>query len=143
MNQLALALVFVLAMTNPGGTVSDQPRMEDVVASPADYAGQDLQFTGATLSGALVKYDVGGVRKYYLTVSSAGKDLEIGFFLAPPELADKLTAKLNPRRNYAVNLTCKVAKIVINDVPQWHAIVSRVDFVDGNGQVVDTLQQGK
>ncbi len=143
MKRCFFALVIVLAFEAPCGAAQNQPRMEDVIASPANYAGQTLSFAGATLSGAIVKYDVAGVRKYYLTVSSAGKTLEVGFFLAPPDLGDKLMAKLDPRQNYAVNLTCQVKQIVINDVPQWHGVVSRVDFLDGNGQVVDTVKQGK
>ena len=142
MGRSVLSLVFVLVVGSPGGAFQDQPRMEDVIASPANYAGQRLQFTGAKLSGTVVKYDVAGVRKYYLVVSSTARDLEAGFFLAPPDLADKLIAKMDPRKNYPVKLTCKVTKIAINDVPQWHGIVSRVDFVDGNGQVVDTVKQG-
>jgi len=133
----------LLTVVTATAAAQQPPRMEDVVASPADYAGKTLTFGGAKLSGAIVKYDVAGVRKYYLTVSSAAKDLEAGFFLAPPDLADKLYAKLDPQKSYSVKITCKVQKLVINEVPQWHGIVSQVDFLDGDGKVVDTVKQGK
>ena len=141
MMRAVLSLGLLAALT--GSAAAQAPRMEDVVASPGDYAGMTLTFGGAKLSGAIVKYDVAGVRKYYLTVSSAAKDLEAGFFLAPPDLADKLSAKMDPQKSYSVKITCKVQKLVINEVPQWHGIVSQVDFPDGDGKVVDTVKQGK
>jgi hypothetical protein len=114
--------------------------MRQVVRAPADYAGRTLTFTGATLSGQITPYEVGYVRKYYLTVESRGGALVGGFFMAPPSLADKLAARMDRRQNYAVNLTCRVSRIVINDVPQWHGIVTRVDFLDGDGRVADTVR---
>jgi hypothetical protein len=69
--------------------------------------------------------------------------LEAGFFLAPPPLADKLYETMNPRQNYTVNLTCKVAEISINSVPQWHGIVTAVAFIDGDGRVIETVKLTK
>jgi hypothetical protein len=143
MNKTAFAVLFVLGSGLSGLAAQEAPRMEKVVESPADYAGKTLTFSGAKLSGAIVKYDVSGVRKYYLTVSSASRDLEAGFFLAPPALADKLADKMDPRKSYAVKITCKVEKLVINEVPQWHGIVTQVDFVDGDGRVTDTVKLEK
>jgi hypothetical protein len=114
--------------------------MEQVIGSPADYAGMNVTFSGVTLSGSVMAYDVGDVRKYYLTLGSRRGSLEAGFFLAPPALADKLGARMDPRRNYAVNLTCRVRQITINEVAQWHGIVTRVDFLDADGQVTDTVK---
>jgi hypothetical protein len=116
------------------------PTMETVIADPATYAGKSLTFSNATLAGKVTTYDVGNVRKYYLLVQSAGKRLEPGFFLAPPALADKLAANLDARTNYSVNLTCKVERITINEVPQWHGIVTRVDLLDGEGNVTRTIK---
>lgn len=117
--------------------------MEQVIRSPADYAGKVLTFPGATLSGNITTYDVAGVRKYYLVVNSRRGALEAGFFLAPPALADKLFIRTDRRESYRVNLTCKVERLVINEVPQWHGIVGRVDFLDGDGMVTDTVKIGK
>jgi hypothetical protein len=114
--------------------------MQQVILAPADYAGQRLTFPGATLSGSITRYDIGYVRKFYLTVASRRGALEAGFFLAPPALADKLYDRMNPQSNYAVNLTCRVERIVINDVPQWHGIVTRVDFLGPDGSVTDTVK---
>lgn len=122
---------------------ADTARMEDVVRSPQDYAGKSLDFPGATLSGNITRYDAAGVRKYYLNVSSRDRTFEPGFFLAPPDLADKLAGRMDPMKNYGVTLRCKVERIVINDVPQWHGIVTRVEFVGPDGKVTDTLSQGK
>jgi hypothetical protein len=143
MNKAALTLLVVLGSALPCVAAQDTPQMEKVVASPADYAGKTLTFSGAKLSGSITKYDIGNVRKYYLIVSSASRDLEAGFFLAPPALADKLSAKMDPQKSYSVKITCKVEKIVINDVPQWHGIVTQVDFVDGDGKVTDTVKLDK
>jgi hypothetical protein len=114
--------------------------MEQVAGSPADYAGQTLTFGWVTLSGNITVYDVGNVRKYYLIVASRRGALEAGFFLAPPALADKLAQRMDARRNYAVNLTCRIEQIVINEVPQWHGIVTQVSFLDSDGQVTDTVK---
>jgi hypothetical protein len=137
-----LTASFLLLVTVSAG-LAEAPAMEDVVRSPADYAGRKLKFPGVTLSGNLTAYDPGGVRKYYLTVMSRNRRFEIGFFLAPPRLADKLTRVMNPRRNYWVNLTCKVRTISINGFEQWHGIVSRVDFLDDDGDVYRTVKVGK
>src|SRR5438105_1309909 len=98
MRRLLLTLALLPVFHMPAA--AQAPRMEEVVRSPADYEGQTLQFTGATLSGSIAKYDVGGVRKYYLTVSSRGRSLEAGFFLAPPRLADRLYDRMSRNRNY-------------------------------------------
>ena len=119
------------------------PAIEDVVADPADYAGRTLVFQGVTLSGNITRYDLAGVRKYYLTVQTPGRVLEAGFFLAPPALADKLYNTMNPRENYTVNVTCKVEQISINSIPQWHGIVTAVAFIDGAGRVIETVKLGK
>src|SRR5215470_11374085 len=102
MSRSLLPLIVLLTAHIPGAGAQEAPRMEDVVRSPQDYAGKTLEFGGATLSGSLVKYDLGGVRKYYPVVSSSGKTLEAGFFLAPPDLADKLVEKMSPEKNYPV-----------------------------------------
>jgi hypothetical protein len=133
-------LVVTVVLASAG---QDGPRMEDVVAAPADFAGRTLTFGGVTLSGSILRYDLAGVRKYYLTVGSRNLTYEPGFFLAPPPLADKLYDRLSPRRNYAVNLTCRVERLVINDVPQWHGIVSRVDLLGDDGSVAETIRVGK
>jgi hypothetical protein len=49
------------------------PTIEDVVADPADYAGQTLVFKGVALSGNIIRYDLAGVRKYYLTVQTPAR----------------------------------------------------------------------
>ena len=136
-------IVALLVLIGLAGPAAAQPAMEDVIRAPGDYAGQKLQFNGVTLSGNVTKYDISGVRKYYLTLQSRQRTFEVGFFLAPPGLADKLTQKLDPRTNYAVNLTCKVEQITLNCLPQWHGIVSRIDLLDGNGNVVETIKDGK
>jgi hypothetical protein len=136
------SLLFLLFLLTPVAR-ADDPTMETVIAAPADYAGQTLKFNNAGLSGNVTKYDVGGVRKYYLLVGSPARRLEPGFFMAPPALADKLIDGLNPRMNYRVNLTCKVTRITINDVPQWHGIVSQVDLLDGDGNVTRTIKLDK
>lgn len=137
------AMVVVMMFGLVGTVHADGPAMEDVVRSPQDYAGMSIEFPAAKLSGNITKYDVGGVRKYYLTVGSRTRTFEVGFFLAPPVLADKLAAKLNPETNYRVNLVCRIERIVINGVPQWHGIVTRVDFLNGDGRVVDTVKLGE
>lgn len=119
------------------------PSMEDVVRTPADYAGKTLTFRGAALSGNVTKYDAGGVRKYYLQVDSKGRTFEAGFFLAPPGLADRLMDKMDPKKNYGVNLTCKVEQITLNGVPQWHGIVDKVEFIDADGKVTETIGRPK
>lgn len=119
------------------------PAMEDVVRSPEDYAGRTIAFAGVTLSGNITKYDLGGVRKYYLTLGSREKTYEVGFFMAPPGLADKLAATMNPETTYRVNIACRVEKIVINRVAQWHGIVTRVDFLNAEGRVVETVKEGR
>jgi hypothetical protein len=119
------------------------PGLAEVVQSPEDYSGKSLTFDGLTLSGTVTKYDVSGVRKYYLTVETRHGVYEAGFFLAPPGLADKLTDKMNPKKNYRVNVTCTVKKLTINGVAQWHGVVSAVAFVDGDGKVTATLKADK
>src|SRR5262249_10520475 len=119
------------------------PSVEAVVADPADYAGQTVTFRGVILSGNITRYDVAGVRKYYLTVATPGRLLEAGFVLAPHLLADKLYNTMNPRENYNVNLTCKVEQISINSVPQWHGIVTAVAFVGADGRVIETVKLGR
>ncbi len=119
------------------------PAIEQVIRSPGDYAGKVLTFSGVMLSGNITTYDVAGVRKYYLVVGSRRGALEAGFFLAPPALADKLFIRMDRQQSYRVNLTCKIERLVINEVPQWHAIVGRVDFLDGDGMVTDTVRIGK
>jgi hypothetical protein len=138
------AALLVLAMSwSASVTYADGPGIEDVVRAPRDYAGSTVQFAGVNLSGTITNYDVGGVRKYYLTVGNRARNFDVGFFLAPPGLADKLRDKMNRGTNYRVNFTCKVERIVINGVSQWHGIVSRVDFLDGNGRVKSTVKEGK
>lgn len=119
------------------------PTIENVVASPADYSGQSLTFSGATLSGDVLRYDLAGVRKYYLTVATAARTFEAGFFLAPPALADKLIETMNARLNYNVTLTFRVEQITINSVPQWHGIVTAVSFIGRDGKVIETLKAGR
>jgi hypothetical protein len=119
------------------------PSIEDVVANPADYAGQKVVFPGVLLSGSIYRYDVAGVRKYYLTAGTPDRVYEAGFFLAPPALADKLYDTMNPRLNYNVTLTCRVERITINTVAQWHGIVTAVSFIDSDGQVLKTVKVGK
>jgi hypothetical protein len=142
MQQARIAVAFVL-LAAAATSRADSPRMEDVVRAPADYAGKKLRFAWATLSGRITPYDAGGVRKYYLTVLGRSSTFEIGFFLAPPPLADKLVRVMNPRRNYRVNLRCKVQTISINGFEQWRAIVSRVSFLDEDGDVIRTVKAGK
>lgn len=137
---VGMAVVFALASL---GRAQDGPSMEDVIRSPADYAGKTIAFSGAALSGNVTKYDVGGVRKYYLQVDSRSNTFEAGFFLAPPGLADRLIEKMDPKKNYGVRLTCKIEQITINGVPQWHGIVSKVEFTDGDGNTIDTVEQPK
>ena len=138
------AILVVVALCGPVGVASaDSPEMADVVRSPQDYAGQTVEFYGVKLSGNLTKYDVGGIRKYYLTLTSRAKTFEVGFFLAPPNLADKLANTMNPETNYRVNIVCRVDQIVLNGVPQWHGFVTRVDFLDENGRVVKTVREGR
>jgi hypothetical protein len=140
MRKALLACVPLVALFAGLSRASGPPTMEQVVGSPADYAGMNLTFAGVTLSGNITAYDAGNVRKYYLILGSRRGSLEAGFFLAPPALADKLAQRMDARRNYAVNLTCRVQQIVINEVGQWHGIVTRVDFLDGDGQVTDTVK---
>jgi hypothetical protein len=136
----SLLIVCTLAV---GRAVADGPTMDQVVAKPASYEGRTLAFTGATLSGSITTYEVNYIRKYYLEVQGKDNKFEVGFFLAPPGLADKLADYMNRSRNYSVNLTCKVERIRINTFAQWHGIVTRVDFVDSDGKVVKTLKQEK
>jgi hypothetical protein len=137
----AVAVLASLVLSCPTGAIhAGEPVMEDVVRSPQDYAGQALRFTRVTLSGKITKYDVAGVRKYYLTLGSRGKTFEAGFFLAPPALADTLADKMDPETNYRVNLSCRVEQVFINRFPQWHGIVTRVDFLDADGRIVDTVK---
>jgi hypothetical protein len=136
-----LSLLILALVVAP--VAADGPAMENVVAAPQDYAGQTLVFNDAILSGAITKYDVAGVRKYYLSVESKNRVFEGGFFLAPPDVADALAPKMDPRKNYRVRLTCKIEKIVINSVPQWHGITTRVDFLSADEKVLDTVEQGK
>jgi hypothetical protein len=119
---------------------ADGASVEDVVRRPGDYAGKSVDFQGVTLSGTITKYDVSGIRKYYLTVQTADRVYEAGFFLAPPRLADRLYETLSPRKNYAVNLTCKVEKISVNGFEQWHGIVTAIAFLDGDGKVIETIK---
>jgi hypothetical protein len=142
MNRMVVALAAFAMPCLVGTTYADPPAMEDVVRFPQDYAGTTVEFAGVKLSGNITKYDVGGIRKYYLTLGSRAMTFEAGFFLAPPGLADKLGEKVNPDLNYRVNIVCRIEKIVINRVPQWHGIVTRVDFLDANGRVADTVKGG-
>jgi hypothetical protein len=138
----SVVLSCLALLTCPALGRCQAPTIEDVVADPADYAGQTLVFRGVALSGNITRYDLVGVRKYYLTVQTPGRVLEAGFFLAPPALADKLYNTMNPRENYNANVTCKVAQISINSVPQWHGIVTAVDFVGRDGRVIETVKLG-
>ncbi len=138
------AILAVVVMASFVGTArADSPDMADVVRSPQDYAGQTIEFFAVKLSGNITKYDVGGIRKYYLTLTSQAKTFEVGFFLAPPNLADKLMGTMDPETNYRVNIVCRVDKIVLNGVPQWHGFVTRVDFLNDNGRVVKTVREGR
>jgi hypothetical protein len=141
-NTLSCALLIVCTLA-VGRAAADGPTMPQVVASPADYGGKTLTFKGATLSGSITTYEVNYVRKYYLNVQSRGGKLELGFFMAPPGLADKLADYMSRSRNYTVNLTCKVERISINTFVQWHGIVTKVDFMDDGGKVVKTIKLGK
>jgi hypothetical protein len=143
MNCRVMILAVLVACCPLGATYAQGPAMEEVVRSPQDYAGRTVEFEGVKLSGAITKYDVAGVRKYYLTLTSRAKTFEVGFFLAPPALADKLAAVMNPETKYWVTLTCRVERIVINGTEQWHGIVTRIDFLDEDGFVVDTVREGK
>jgi hypothetical protein len=120
-----------------------EPSIEDVVRNPADYAGKAVMYNGVTLSGAITPEEVSGVRKYYLTVQTPDRTYEAGFFLAPPGLADKLSDRMSPRKNYAVNISCKVEKISINGFEQWHGIVAAVAFLDSDGKVTETVKVDK
>ena len=136
-------LAVILVLAGPVAVAQAGPTMEQVVWAPQNYAGATIEFPEATLSGRITTYDVGGVRKYYLTLGSRGRTFEVGFFLAPPALADKLAAGMNPQGNYWVNLTCRIDKISINGTPQWHGIVTRVDFLDDEGEVVESVSAGR
>jgi hypothetical protein len=138
--RLALLAPLLLAGAAPD---DGPPAVEDVVRSPADYAGRALTAPGAGLSGKVTTYDVDGVRKYYLTVGTAGGRIQAGFFLAPPALADELAAAMDPGTNYPVNLAYRVQQVDINGFAQWHGVVTRVEFFDGDGRVVRTLPQPK
>lgn len=118
------------------------PSLAEVIASPQSFAGKALTFAPALLSGKITTYDVAGVRKYYLVVEGGQDRLEAGFFLAPPRLADRLATVMDAGKNYRVGLTCKVERITINEVPQWHGIVTRVSFLDDEGKVVRTVEDG-
>jgi hypothetical protein len=141
MRAFLLTLAVVLVVPVAEGRAA--PSLTDVVASPASYAGRVLTFPKLLLSGTVYKYDFEGVRKYYLLVQTGGKRLDLGFLLAPPAVADKLTDYMKPRTNYSVNLTCKVERITINSFPQWHGTVSKVEFLDADGKVVKTIEQAR
>ena len=49
---------------------ADGPALQEVVRDPASYADQKLEFKAVTLSGDITKYEVAGIRNYYLTVSA-------------------------------------------------------------------------
>jgi hypothetical protein len=143
MKRLDLCLVFLFLVGPLPVVCAGGPTMEQVVWAPQNYAGATIEFSEVTLSGKITPYDLGGVRKYYLTLGSRGRTFEVGFFLAPPALADKLAAGMNPQTNYWVNLVCRIEKISINGVPQWHGIVTRVDFLDEEGEVTETVSVGR
>jgi hypothetical protein len=136
---LALAAALFSPLAAPA---QDAPTLRDVTVAPATYAGRTLTFPKLKLSGTITKFDFGGVRKYYLTVETAGKRVDAGFFLAPPDVADKLGDYVSPRSNYEVNLSCKIERITINGFPQWHGIVTKVEFLT-DGKVSKTIQQAK
>lgn len=142
MGRAVVSIVVVIAVSSLA-CAQDGPSMEDVIRTPADYGGKTLTFRGAALSGNVTKYDVGSVRKYYLQVDSENRTFEAGFFLAPPGLADRLMDKMDPKKNYGVNLICKIEQITINGVPQWHGIVGKVQFTDADGKVTDTVELPK
>jgi hypothetical protein len=142
MVRTVVGLAVILAATSVVHA-QDGPSMEDVVAAPADYGGKTLTFRGVALSGNVTKYDVGNIRKYYLQVASKSRTFEAGFFLAPPAVADRLIEKMDAKKNYGVNLVCKIEQITINGVPQWHGIVGKVEFVDADGKVTDTVELPK
>jgi hypothetical protein len=143
MKRTVMAVAGFVLFFSAGVTYADGPAMEEVVRNPADYAGQTVEFAGVRLSGTITKYDVAGIRKYYLTLTSRKKTYEVGFFLAPPGLADKLAGKMDPEAKYRVTIACRVEKLVLNGVPQWHGIVTRVDFLNEDGEVTDTVRVGK
>ena len=133
---LASLFVFVLA----GTTGAQSPSLTDVVRSPQDYAGKTLKFDGATLSGNIVKYDAAGKRMYYPTVQTQSGSLQAGFLLLPSDLGQQLSNRLDPKTNYTVNLTCKVEEVTINRVSSWQGIISKLEFIDANGKVLETFK---
>jgi hypothetical protein len=131
--------MLIAATMFASATYYDPPTVEQVVRAPADFAGQKLVAAQALLSGTITTYDLGEVRKYYLTVGTARGRLQAGFFLAPPALADSLSVAMEARRNYSVNIIYKVQTVRINDFDQWHGVVTKVEFLDDDGRVVRVL----
>ncbi|MBC8177895.1 MAG: hypothetical protein H8E19_10870 [Deltaproteobacteria bacterium] len=127
---------------------------------PEDYEGKTLVFKEAKIGGPIVKHSRTGV--YCLHVEINGKYIpgalyknQLNFVAVSPELADKLTTRLNRNLKYhkprhelnlmdrlysvgacSVRLTAKIQK----RFGYWMAIVSKVEFCGKEGTKKDTIK---
>jgi hypothetical protein len=114
------------------------PVVEQVVYNQNLAVGRSFIAPNALLSGTITPYAAAGRELSYLTVQIDGK-LQGGFFIAPPEIAAVLSRTLNPNRNYAVNFVYSMRRVPINGFAPALGVITRIDFLDYNGQVIGTV----
>jgi hypothetical protein len=119
----ALLVVSVLLLASPAAWTIDVPPV-----------GNTFTASNAVLSGTVTPYVAGGQSLNYLTVNVGGK-LQGGTFIVPPDLAAQLRGMMNPNTNYTVNFIYGMERVPVNGFAPSYGVVTRIDFVDGNGVV--------
>jgi hypothetical protein len=132
---LALFVLLLLAVEAPAVQF---PVVDQVVFNQNTAVGGRFIAPNALLSGTITPYAAAGKELSYLTVQVDGK-LQGGFFIAPPEIAAVLSRSLNPNRNYAVNFEYSVRRVPINGFAPALGVITRIDFIDGYGQVIGSV----
>jgi hypothetical protein len=130
----ALLAVSVLIIASPAAWAIDVPPVRATVVNQNQAVGNTFAASNAVLSGTITPFVAGGRGLDYLTVRVDGK-LQGGTFIVPPDLAAQLRGMMNPGINYNVNFIYGWQNVPVNGFAPAYGVVTRVDFVDGNGRV--------
>ena len=126
-----LLTLLTLGSTALGG---DSPTIEQVFASPEQYAGKTLVFEKVQISGDAPKRRAG----HHLTVKSESGKLvgnrlkEKGFtFVTEADVARNLTSQVQPGQFSPAQITCKIEKMTNGNY--WIATVTQIRLLKEKG----------